>query len=456
MEEVNNNTFECPHCNKKLNHQSMSNHFRDIFDYFLHKCVSCNFTSNDPSLAYYHKYNTGHVFNNNNGLNDNMEEIINAITMVCINISKKDDKSKLYSLMMKNFVDDNEVKNTIQLIGSKRQKSTEAVKDLELVMPSSEIIEKSIEPSFKKVCNIVSNFDPIFFNNTLKEIDKLSPLFEVSDYLEEKILTVKLPCPETGEYKHYDYDIPNYDGTLEGECIGCKKEIKLFYLFRRSHIINEHYNDIKRSLKNKQPTKEDILFTIFKLIKEYFPSELVYSDFQCITCATTYETCTGMNAHCGKVHQLQYKVVCPFKECSSRFTYGVYALEHVAGHIKKNNIKGKTAVAKSVKKYIGENEYKTIQAQKKIVYELSRRLAKYYFPINIKYYYKNFNDIKSYLVEMKGSLTSSNLGDSEESDNDFLKECLDKKKLTENIAILDDHEMFLPKVIDKINDVKDE
>uniref|UniRef100_A0A0N4Z5E8 C2H2-type domain-containing protein n=1 Tax=Parastrongyloides trichosuri TaxID=131310 RepID=A0A0N4Z5E8_PARTI len=71
-----NEIFVCPHCQETMHIEQISFHVRNIFNYWLHKCPKCSFKSNDNFLANTHRNITGHVFEDNNGYNETIEDII--------------------------------------------------------------------------------------------------------------------------------------------------------------------------------------------------------------------------------------------------------------------------------------------------------------------------------------------------------------------------------------------
>uniref|UniRef100_A0A0K0FMX9 C2H2-type domain-containing protein n=1 Tax=Strongyloides venezuelensis TaxID=75913 RepID=A0A0K0FMX9_STRVS len=95
-------------------------------------------------------------------------------------------------------------------------------------------------------------------------------------------------------------------------CEICKNKIGCSYMSRRKHMFYEHLNCIKYSLRNVNNIKKfDVLFVGFLTINKCFPSEVVCSDFQCLSCGFFYKSEHGRVNHIALCHQNDFLVQRP-------------------------------------------------------------------------------------------------------------------------------------------------
>ncbi|CEF62558.1 Zinc finger, C2H2 domain and Zinc finger, C2H2-like domain-containing protein [Strongyloides ratti] len=244
----------------------------------------------------------------------------------------------------------------------------------------------------------ISNIDDDFFKKTIFKIKQLSCNSDGTPIVIQCNESINAMINGKNSVVKIATNIKNKVLT----CLKCKKMVNDHYLCRRNHVFEDHLNEIKTVIKEKMNVKKsDILFAGFQLIRSYFPEEMIHNDFQCQYCGSFFMSLSRAFNHIGSTHQFIYEVHCPFPKCN----YKSGGFSSLKGHVKShltNFIPCDTSESlKSLRYHLSEDTYRKFITDCNIVRDLTAKLLKYCFPINMGVYNNFEKEFKKALGEFK-------------------------------------------------------
>uniref|UniRef100_A0A0N5A706 C2H2-type domain-containing protein n=1 Tax=Parastrongyloides trichosuri TaxID=131310 RepID=A0A0N5A706_PARTI len=424
-------TFICPHCQETIHVEQISLHAKEIFNYFLHRCPQCPFRTNDSSLANLHRNKSGHKFNDKNGYNKTLEDIVDYTI------------SSFYELVVKhnNIVVNKEKPNLVvkEIESTSNEVSTRDIpSNVKVISTTSIDMDVDLNLGKFSIPNLEWNEETIveqenedLLNDVLTKITCMQPKNNVYEFLQEDETNDDITLLN-GIKKQVEIDIiPLYDSSKVTSCTLCNKKIQESYLSRRKHVLSSHLKEFKTIIFKKEKLfRSNILIEFFKFIKKCFPDHEVCSDFQCINCGFFYPSYSGMKFHLGCCHQTLATILCPFEDCDFKTRSEKVSSDHVKNHLVKIFKKKKKVTLADLPSSLEKDVYGEYIHSTEIVSSITSTLIKYYFPIGTRFF-KSFDDnLIPLLVEFK---------------KNFLKICNFKTTNTnlmeklEDIEKIDDH-----------------
>uniref|UniRef100_A0A0N4Z8Z8 C2H2-type domain-containing protein n=1 Tax=Parastrongyloides trichosuri TaxID=131310 RepID=A0A0N4Z8Z8_PARTI len=84
-------TFQCPHCNKKIKVEDIMDHVMNMFGFYTFKCLKCPFATNNCLLVKYHEKDTNHKCQTIVGINKSLNKAIKSTVAIFLEDSQSEN-----------------------------------------------------------------------------------------------------------------------------------------------------------------------------------------------------------------------------------------------------------------------------------------------------------------------------------------------------------------------------